>query len=424
MPQSTTTATPTPAIDPADFVSVIDNSYFPLTPGTTYITESPDGSAVDRFAVTRQTRLIDGVECVVVSDIATEDGALVEKTSDFFAQDRDGNVWYFGEQTAEYEDGKVVSTEGSWLAGVDGAEPGIVMEANPKVGDAYAQENAPGVAEDRAEVLSLNRHVTVPYGSFNHALETNEFSPLEPGSSEHKYYVKGIGFVLAVDQVTGEVEQLVKIRQDGTQHADTLTGNVGVDELHGHGGNDRLDGGKDRVADLLHGDAGNDWLVVRSADHAFGDSGNDTFFLASHAHFGSIDGGSEHQADLALAEGDILEFAGKLDLTHHDLADRIAGIETLSMRGGHRPGALTLDARDVLDLGEGHFDPAGHGRQNLGWGEAVRVDGDCGDRLHLSGSWTEVHAGNAPAGYDVFAAHAGGGTAYVLVQEEVSVHAG
>src|SRR5690349_18276561 len=103
MPQSSLTASTASAaaIDPADFVSVIDNSYFPLTPGTTYVTESPDGSAVDRFAVTRQTRLIDGVECVVVSDIATEDGALVEKTSDFFAQDREGNVWYFGEKTAE-----------------------------------------------------------------------------------------------------------------------------------------------------------------------------------------------------------------------------------------------------------------------------------------------------------------------------------
>src|SRR5689334_4379792 len=144
------------AVNPADFVSVIDNAYFPLQPGTTTITESPDGSAVGTFSVTRQTRVIDGVTCVVVSDIATVDGELIEKTSDFFAQDKAGNVWYFGEQTAEYENGQVVSTEGSWLAGVDGAAPGIIMEANPKVGDSYDQENAPGVAEDHAAVIAAN----------------------------------------------------------------------------------------------------------------------------------------------------------------------------------------------------------------------------------------------------------------------------
>jgi hypothetical protein len=134
-----------------------------------------------------------GVECVVVDDRAWEGGKLIEKTYDWFAQDNKGTVWYFGEDTKEYENGKVVSTKGSWEAGVDGAKPGIIMPADPKVGQSYHQEYYPGEAMDMARVLSLNESVTVPYGSFDHALETKEWTPLQPVFFEKKYYVRGVG---------------------------------------------------------------------------------------------------------------------------------------------------------------------------------------------------------------------------------------
>ena len=111
-------------INPNDFVPVIDNPFFDLQPGTTFITESPDGSEVDNFVVTRETKVIDGVVCHVIHDTALVDGEVVEKTNDYFAQDKAGNVWYFGEDTKEFENGKVVSTEGTWRAGVDGAHAG------------------------------------------------------------------------------------------------------------------------------------------------------------------------------------------------------------------------------------------------------------------------------------------------------------
>jgi hypothetical protein len=151
---------------PADFVKTVDNPYFTLQPGTTFIYENADSSAANEFVVTRRTKVIQGVTCVVVMDTATEDGEVVEKTFDYFAQDIYGNVWYFGEDTKEFVDGKVVSTEGTWRAGVDGAQPGIIMEASPQIGDEYNQENAPGVAEDRAEVLSLGAPASAPYAAF------------------------------------------------------------------------------------------------------------------------------------------------------------------------------------------------------------------------------------------------------------------
>jgi hypothetical protein len=120
-------------------------------------------------------------------------GKLIEKTYDWFAQDNKGTVWYFGEDTKEYENGKVVSTKGSWEAGVDGAKPGILMPAEPKVGHSYHQEYYPGEAMDMARVLSFDASVRVPYGSFDHVLETKEWTPLQPGFFEKKYYVRGVG---------------------------------------------------------------------------------------------------------------------------------------------------------------------------------------------------------------------------------------
>ena len=145
------------------------------------------------MTVTSDTKKVMGVECVVVDDKEWEDGKLIEKTYDWFAQDNKGTVWYFGEDTKEYENGKVVSTKGSWEAGVDGAKPGIIMQADPKVGQSYYQEYYPGEAMDKARVLSFNASVRVPYGSFDEVLETKEWTPLQPGFSEKKYYVRGVG---------------------------------------------------------------------------------------------------------------------------------------------------------------------------------------------------------------------------------------
>ena len=182
-----------PQIDPAEFTTTIDNEYFPLKPGTTFLYEG--GQERDEFAVTHRTKEVMGVECVVVNDKAWEDGKLIERTHDWFAQDKEGNVWYFGEDTKEYENGKVVSTKGSWEAGVDGAKPGIIMQAHPKVGQTYRQEYYPGEAMDMAKVQSLNDSVTVPYGSFDDVLVTKEWTPLEPSYHEHKYYARGVGHV-------------------------------------------------------------------------------------------------------------------------------------------------------------------------------------------------------------------------------------
>jgi hypothetical protein len=180
-----------PHIKPADFTTKLDNEYFPLKPGTTFVYEG--GAERGEMTVTHNTKKVMGVECVVVDDRGYEAGKLIEKTYDWFAQDKQGTVWYFGEDTKEYENGEVVSTKGSWEAGVDGAKPGIIMPSDPKVGHSYHQEYYPGEAMDMARVLSSNASVTLPYGSFDHVLETREWTPLQPGFSEKKYYVRGVG---------------------------------------------------------------------------------------------------------------------------------------------------------------------------------------------------------------------------------------
>jgi hypothetical protein len=189
-----------PIIDPADFVGGIDNPYMPLMPGTIFVYEgeTEDGIETNEVYVTHQTKEILGVTCIVVWDRVWLDGELIEETYDWYAQDKDGNVWYFGEDSKEYEGGVVVSTEGSWEAGVDGAEPGIVMKANPQVGDSYRQEYYEGEAEDMAEVLSLTESVSVGYGDFDNCLMTKEWTALDPGVVEHKYYAAGVGEVLVV----------------------------------------------------------------------------------------------------------------------------------------------------------------------------------------------------------------------------------
>ncbi|WP_406670566.1 hypothetical protein V7O67_01010 [Methanolobus sp. ZRKC4] len=203
-----------PEIDPANFVEEIDNPYLPFEPGTTFVYEGEsDGETIDvEIYVTNQTKEVMGVTTTVIREREWEDGELVEDTFDWFAQDKDGNVWYFGEDSKEIEDGEVVSTAGSWEAGVDGAQPGIIMKADPQPGDVYRQEYYEGEAEDMAEVLSLEASVTVPYGSFENSLQTREWTPLEPGVEENKYYASGVGLLLeeAVEGGDGRLE-LVEI---------------------------------------------------------------------------------------------------------------------------------------------------------------------------------------------------------------------
>jgi hypothetical protein len=196
--------TANPSFDAASFVVGVDNPYFPLPPGTVshYRSETPDGIETNGVAVTRDSKQILGVNVTVVHDQVFLDGELAEDTFDWFAQDTEGNVWYFGEDSKEIEDGQVVSTEGSWEAGVGDNEPGIIMLAHPKVGLAYHQEFAPDVAEDMARVLSLKASPEVPYGSFDNCVGIMEWTPLEPGFQEHKSYCAGVGQVLG-DQPRG-----------------------------------------------------------------------------------------------------------------------------------------------------------------------------------------------------------------------------
>jgi hypothetical protein len=209
-----------PKIDPADFVTTIDNQFMPLTPGTMFVLEgTKEGEKqVNEVTVTDTTKTIMGVTCVVVLDRVLVNDELTEETFDWFAQDKDGNVWYFGEDSTEFEEGKPPSKEGSWEAGVEGALPGIIMPADPKVGDVYRQEYWKGEAEDMAEVVAVSGTVTVPYGTFDNILETKEWSPLEPDVMEQKKYAPGIGVVLEDSPSESEHMELADIRQ-ATEYA-------------------------------------------------------------------------------------------------------------------------------------------------------------------------------------------------------------
>jgi hypothetical protein len=187
-----------PHIRPADFSPQVDNRWFPLTPGKLLVYSGiKDGKkALDLFAPSSRTRVIDGVRTRVVEDRGYLDNVLEERTSDYYAQDRCGNVWYFGEDTATLDrHGRVVDTEGTWHAGVDGAQPGVFMQAHPQLGRSFRQEWYQGQAEDVFKVIDHSAPVTVPYGSFRHALRTAETTALEPGVLDNKYYVRGIGEV-------------------------------------------------------------------------------------------------------------------------------------------------------------------------------------------------------------------------------------
>ena len=188
-------------IEPSRFSSEIDHPFWPMEPGTVWVYREGDQRV--EVTVTDRTRIVMGVETRVVHDRVTEDGVPVEDTFDWYAQDDDGNVWYFGEDTTEFEEGEPAGHAGAWEAGVDGALPGILLPADPEVGMTYRQEHYAGEAEDRAEVLSLDADVAVPYGNFTGALQTEDTTPLEPDVVEHKFYVRDVGPVLAL-KVKGE----------------------------------------------------------------------------------------------------------------------------------------------------------------------------------------------------------------------------
>jgi hypothetical protein len=200
-----------PAIHPEEFQAKVDNPWFPLTPGTIYRYVERHGAerADGEVTVTTEKKVVMGVPCVVVHDRLSVGGTVLEDTYDWYAQDARGTVWYFGEDTKSYDDRGRVSTEGSWEAGIDGAEPGVMMYADPMPGPAYRTEYLRGEAEDMAQVMAFEDAVTVPAGRFAPALRTQEWSELEAGA-ERKWYAKGVGFVRA-EADDGELTELVSV---------------------------------------------------------------------------------------------------------------------------------------------------------------------------------------------------------------------
>lgn len=203
----------------ATFVEGIDNPYFPFTPGSTWSYEGVEDNEVERIevAVTDDTRTVDGITAVVVRDTVTLDGELIEDTFDWYAQDSQGNVWYLGEDSKEYEDGEVVSTAGSWETGVDGALPGIIMYADPAahVGVPYRQEFYVDEAEDVGEIIQTDASVEVGGIAYTDVVVIREWNLLEPGVFENKYFAPGIGVILeeVVEGGSGRVELLATSRR-------------------------------------------------------------------------------------------------------------------------------------------------------------------------------------------------------------------
>jgi hypothetical protein len=209
-------------LDPADFTTKIDNPWWPMRRGSRWVYRETDSEGARQrvvVTVTRRTKLIaNGIRARVVHDVVTEDGEPVEVTDDWYAQDRAGNIWYLGEDTTEYENGRPVSKEGSFEAGVDGAQPGVIMPARPRVGMRYRQEYYKGHAEDRARIFSRREKAEVPFGFFRRTLMTRDENPLEPRVFEYKFYARGVGPVLAVSVSGGsDREELVRYRRGGPQ---------------------------------------------------------------------------------------------------------------------------------------------------------------------------------------------------------------
>ena len=204
-----------PVLDPANFVSVIDNRYYPLPVGRVLIYKGvrEGRKQIDTVTVTKRTRVLEGITATTILDIAREpNGTLIEKTMDWYAQDKWGNVWYLGEDTKAYNPDGTVDTSGSWQAGVNDAEPGIIMEAHPKVPDAYRQEFLAGEAQDTAWIVRRGGSLTVPYGTVKHILTSLEATVVEPGSYDSKIYAPGLGIVSEHSLTAQEDARLVRVK--------------------------------------------------------------------------------------------------------------------------------------------------------------------------------------------------------------------
>ena len=211
-PRTTAGSTYEPVLDPANFVSVIDNPYYPLPVGRV-LTYKDEARATDTITVTNQTKVIEGITTTVVTQkLVARQGKTLEKTTDWFAQDKQGNVWYMGEATKAYLPGGQVDPSGSWQAGVNGGQPGMIMEANPQIPDAYRQEYLKGEAEDTAWITGRGGSLTVPYGTVHNVLTSLEHTALEPDVIDMKIYAPGLGIVMEQAVAGGqELAKLVKV---------------------------------------------------------------------------------------------------------------------------------------------------------------------------------------------------------------------
>jgi hypothetical protein len=206
-------------LDPAKFSTRIDNPYFPLVPGDKHVYRETDSEGTKQRVVVsvshRTKQIANGITARVVHDRVTERGEVVEDTFDWYAQDSDGNVWYLGEDTVECRNGKIKNHSGAFEAGVDGAQPGIIMPAKPEPGLEYRQEYYAGKAEDKAKVVALDEQAEVPFGHFTNVLMTKDLNPLDPKVNEFKFYARGVGPVLAVAVSGGsDREELVRVKHD------------------------------------------------------------------------------------------------------------------------------------------------------------------------------------------------------------------
>jgi hypothetical protein len=206
-------------LDPADFTTKITNPYWPMKPGSRWVYREIDSEGTRQrvvVTVTERTKLIaNGVTARVVHDAVTEGGKPVEVTDDWYAQDKAGNIWYLGEATTEYENGKPTSTAGSFEAGVDGAQAGVIMPARPRPGLSYREEYRKGEAEDRARIVSLREKAEVPSGYYPRALMTRNVNPLSPKTLEFKFYARGVGPVLALSVSGGsDREELLSFKRE------------------------------------------------------------------------------------------------------------------------------------------------------------------------------------------------------------------
>jgi Ca2+-binding RTX toxin-like protein len=333
-----------PIFNPTQFIpgDAIDNPYHPLKPGTSYlyggVKKDPETGEGDRetskLSVTFQTKNVAGVAANVIKDTAWTNGVLQEDTFDWFAQDKEGNVWYLGEATTEYkydDEGNFIGTnnKGSWEAGVDGALPGHIMKAKPQVGDNYYQEFAQKQgAVDQATVNGLNKTISTKLGTFNNVLQTLEFTELQPGAAEFKYYAPGVGLVLideGLDQnlkpeFSPELLSVSNVTPDaftsgqGTLENDSLDGDNGSNNLKGYRGHDLLQGFDGD--DGLTGHDGNDFLVGGNGlDSLKGGNGRDILIGGAGADVLRGDKGRDQFVFRTLADkGDLIK-----DFTRQDV---------------------------------------------------------------------------------------------------------